>query len=88
MDTAPVHSALDTLSEWRALHAKPLQAATRVSTAGGSQIEVSQRLKRIPTILDKLRREPGMELGRMDDIGGNPARVGVHGRGGDGPIRT
>lgn len=30
----------------------------------------SQRLKRIPTILDKLRREPRMELGRMDDIGG------------------
>jgi putative GTP pyrophosphokinase len=70
-----VAAALDTLSEWRALHAKPLQAATmglrsRVATAGGSQIEVSQRLKRIPTILDKLRREPGMELGRMDDIGG------------------
>ncbi len=70
-----VAAALDTLSEWRAVHAKPLQAATmglrsRVSTAGCRQIEVSQRLKRIPTILDKLRREPGMELGRMDDIGG------------------
>jgi ppGpp synthetase/RelA/SpoT-type nucleotidyltranferase len=35
-----------------------------------SQIEVSQRLKRIPTIIDKLHREPGMNLGRMADIGG------------------
>lgn len=41
-----------------------------VKTAGCSRIEVSQRLKRASTILDKLRREPGMELGRMQDIGG------------------
>lgn len=31
---------------------------------------MSQRLKRIPTILDKLRREPKMALGRMHDVGG------------------
>ena len=33
-------------------------------------LEVSQRLKRLPTILDKLRREPTMALGNMQDIGG------------------
>lgn len=70
-----IFEALDTLEAWRAAHARPLQAATmglrsRVSTMGCSQIEVSQRLKRIPTIIDKLRREPGMNLGRMADIGG------------------
>lgn len=43
---------------------------SRVATMGCSQIEVSQRLERIPTIIDKLRREPGMNLGRMADIGG------------------
>jgi ppGpp synthetase/RelA/SpoT-type nucleotidyltranferase len=37
---------------------------------------VSQRLKRIPTILDKLSREPKMELGRMADIGGCRAVLG------------
>jgi putative GTP pyrophosphokinase len=67
--------ALDTLEAWRAVHARPLGAATmglrsRVSTMGCAHIEVSQRLKRIPTIIDKLRREPGMNLGRMHDIGG------------------
>lgn len=43
---------------------------SRVSTLGCGQMEVSQRLKRIPTIIDKLRREPKMRLGRMADIGG------------------
>ena len=32
--------------------------------------EVSQRLKRLPTIVDKLRREPTMKLSQMHDIGG------------------
>ena len=70
-----IFEALDILEAWRAAHARPLGAATmglrsRVTTMGCSQIEVSQRLKRIPTIIDKLRREPGMKLGRMHDIGG------------------
>ncbi|WP_078313164.1 MULTISPECIES: RelA/SpoT domain-containing protein [unclassified Mycobacterium] len=68
--------AVDVLVAWRAAHATPLATATmglrsRVQTAGcadGSR--VSQRLKRIPTILDKLHRQPKMELGRMHDIGG------------------
>lgn len=70
-----VSAALDVLTVWRTAHASPLQSATmglrsRVSTANCSQLEVSQRLKRIPTILNKLNREPGMMLGRMADIGG------------------
>jgi ppGpp synthetase/RelA/SpoT-type nucleotidyltranferase len=74
-DVSQLIAALDSLEAWRAAHARPLQTATmglrsRVSTAGCSQTEVSQRLKRIPTIIDKLRREPGMKLGRMHDIGG------------------
>lgn len=70
-----VSTALDVLTIWRAAHAVPLQSATmglrsRVATAQCRQLEVSQRLKRIPTILNKLNREPGMMLGRMADIGG------------------
>lgn len=34
------------------------------------EVEVSQRLKRIPTIIDKLVREPTMQLANMQDIGG------------------
>ena len=72
----PFVQALDVLWAWRAAHAQPLQAASmglrsRVTTAGCSEIRrVSQRLKRVPTIIDKLGREPDMSLGRMQDIGG------------------
>lgn len=37
--------------------------------------EVTQRLKRRQTILDKLRREPTLDLSRMQDIGGCRAVV-------------
>lgn len=72
----PFFQAFDVLETWRAAHAAPLQAATmglrsRVATARCSEAtRVSQRLKRIPTMMSKLRREPGMKLGRMADIGG------------------
>lgn len=36
----------------------------------GCPVQVSQRLKRIPTILDKLQREPTMQLANMHDVGG------------------
>lgn len=34
------------------------------------RLEVSQRLKRVPTIIDKLQREPTLQLANMQDIGG------------------
>lgn len=69
-----VQDALEVLFAWRTSHSKPLQTATmglrsRVQTEG-CQVEVSQRLKRVPTIIDKLYREPRMDLARMADIGG------------------
>lgn len=36
---------------------------------------VAQRLKRMPSIIAKLRRQPGMQLSRMQDIGGLRAVV-------------
>jgi ppGpp synthetase/RelA/SpoT-type nucleotidyltranferase len=67
-------AAYQTLADWRAAHQYPLIKATgglrsAVSTEK-CKVEVSQRLKRIPTIMDKLRREPEMELSRMQDFGG------------------
>lgn len=59
---------------WREQHAKPLRmvnANLRYYTGklpGGGF--VTQRLKRHNTIVDKLVREPRMQLTRMEDIGG------------------
>ncbi|MCF8784121.1 RelA/SpoT domain-containing protein [Rhodococcus ruber] len=78
-DWGDVSDALDIVEAWRAAHAAPLQAASmglrsRVNTVG-CWGQVSQRLKRVRTILDKLQREPRMELARMSDIGGCRAVV-------------
>jgi len=73
-------AALRTLLAFRAAHQYPLIKATmglRSSVATeGCIVEVSQRLKRVPTILDKLVRYPEMELARMQDIGGCRAVLG------------
>lgn len=37
---------------------------------GSTQVFVAQRLKRLPTIINKLERHPTMKLTRMQDIGG------------------
>lgn len=66
---------------WRAEHAYPMSLlmptlrnwADKYST---SHIKPSQRLKRIPQILGKLNRHPGMKLARMQDIGGARAVFG------------
>lgn len=64
------------VEEYRARHA---QSLTRVAAglryyvkeaAAGEPWSVGQRLKAMPTIMDKLTRHPGMELARMHDIGG------------------
>lgn len=67
--------AVDALIDYRASHQVPLTKATmglrsRVRTAKCQNLEVSQRLKRIGTIMDKLCREPTMKLANMQDIGG------------------
>jgi putative GTP pyrophosphokinase len=59
----------------RALHQMPLTKATMglrsmVKTAGCQDAKISQRLKRVPTIVDKLVREPTLALATMQDIGG------------------
>jgi len=36
----------------------------------GISARPTQRLKRIPTIIDKLERQPKMQLARMQDVGG------------------
>ena len=73
-DSEGLAAAIDTLVGFRALHAIPLQTATRglrsAVTSERLPVQVSQRLKRVPTIIDKLLREPTLPLSRMQDIGG------------------
>ena len=66
--------AFDVLDKWRISHAYPMntfQATLRkkVKLLPGDTL-VAQRLKRLPTIVDKLKKYPEMELSRMQDIGG------------------
>jgi (p)ppGpp synthase/HD superfamily hydrolase len=69
-----LESALETLSDWRALHLYPMNTfqATlrkRVNAVDPDGI-VAQRLKRTPTIIDKLKnRQKSLNLGQMQDIG-------------------
>jgi len=75
-----LESALQTLSDWRALHLTPMNTfqATLRKYVGESDPKgiVAQRLKRTPTIIDKLKnRQKGMDLGRMHDVGGLRAIV-------------
>lgn len=69
-----ISDPLEVLIAFRAAHAAPLAKANNglrsMVNTEGCRVEVSQRLKRIPTILDKLLREPTMALGNMGDIGG------------------
>ena len=64
-----VNDAFDVLVAYRAVHSLPLVKANNglrsmIRTAG-CEVEVSQRLKRIPTILGKLVREPSLPLSSM-----------------------
>ena len=71
---AEYQKALDLANRWRACHAYPtntFQATLRlkVKHCKGDPI-VAQRLKRMPTIIDKLVRYPNMQLTTMQDIAG------------------
>jgi len=71
--------ALDVLSNWRSSHALPLNAIQmnlrNVANRVCDRALVAQRLKRTPSIIAKLRRIRGMQLARMQDIGGCRAVV-------------
>ena len=70
--------AVDAVTWWRTLHAGPLSSVAanlryHVGKEGGrvsGRIEVTQRLKRLTTMIDKLVREPTMQVTQMQDIGG------------------
>lgn len=69
-----VREARDVIEAYRSAHAAPLHAAymglRSCLTTEAFDLDVSRRLKRLPTIEDKLRRLPTMDLSTMQDIGG------------------
>ena len=73
----PPLEATDLLFEFRAAFQSPMKKVTVGlrqfvvrELEQGAPITVGQRLKRAPQIIEKLTRHPGMELARMQDIGG------------------
>jgi ppGpp synthetase/RelA/SpoT-type nucleotidyltranferase len=62
------------LENWRTSHAYPIQSMLGYFRKKAFSIDenavIVQRLKRTPSILAKLRRENGMKLDRIEDIGG------------------
>lgn len=75
IDGPQVDEAIEAVEWWRGRHARPLarvNAGLRyyIRKAGVPEPEVTQRLKRFSTIVHKLGRQPGMQLSRMEDIGG------------------
>jgi ppGpp synthetase/RelA/SpoT-type nucleotidyltranferase len=79
LNPADINAALDVLTEFRAVHQRPLVKANNglrsMVRTEKCAVQVSQRLKRGVTILDKLVRQPTMALSRMQDIGGCRAIV-------------
>lgn len=70
--------AIEVVDWWRSEHARPLTlvaANLRYYAAEVGDPVVAQRLKRLPTIIGKMIREPRMKLSRMGDIGGVRAVV-------------
>ncbi len=67
------------LDSWRTCHVTPLNSfqtsLRRKLNKADETALISQRLKRTPSILSKLERNPSMKLARMQDIGGIRAVV-------------
>ena len=62
--------ALEVVDNWRAAHAFPLQVFYCNLSRKFDQYIVAQRIKRLNSIVEKLRREPRMNLWEMQDLGG------------------
>ena len=62
--------ALEVLNNWRSSHAYPLNIITNNLRRNTPNAIVVQRLKRLDSIENKLKRFPEMSLYRMQDLGG------------------
>lgn len=69
-----LQAARDVLSNYRLAHAFPLNAVTVTVRQRALELNqnavVAERRKRLPTIIDKLKRHPTMSVTTMQDLGG------------------
>ena len=68
-----IDEATNVTDNWRAAHAFPLHVIymhLRRMASSNSDIVVAERLKRLDSIINKLKREPSMSLWKMQDLGG------------------
>ena len=82
---APVRSdqdylaGLQSLWNWRAAHSYPLNALHMTLRNRAKAIDLKsitvQRLRRYDSIISKLERNPGMQMSRMQDVGGCRANL-------------
>lgn len=66
-------NATQVIDNWRAAHAYPLHVIymhLRRMASNRTDIVVAERLKRLHSIINKLKREPSMSLWTMQDLGG------------------
>lgn len=65
-----INQAFAILNSWRAAHVSPLNTIASSLTSNNPNAIVVQRLKRLDSIIEKLRRFPQMNLSKMQDLGG------------------
>ena len=69
-----VKRAMVVIDNWRAAHAYPLHVIythlRRMAKENDEKIIVAERLKRLDSIINKLKREKTMSLWTMQDLGG------------------
>lgn len=73
-------SAYEIVDNWRLCHSYPINTfqstlRTKLKKIDKSSFLVSQRIKRMPSIISKLKRFPKMQMARMQDLGGLRAVV-------------
>lgn len=79
IDSKEFYRSIPIFRNWRSAHAFPMQIMLDLLRKNAIRVDKKaiavQRLKRIPSIIDKLMREEHMSLNRMEDIAGCRAVV-------------
>lgn len=82
--TDAYNAAISELNQWRESHGSVMDYYFDLCNEISNHLKdktVAQRLKRLPTILDKIQRYPDMRLSRMQDIAGVRVIYKKHGHG-------
>ena len=78
-DQEAFRRAMDVVADWRTWHQGPVARFRTILEYVAGEVDpssfIATRLKRIPTIIEKLKRQPTMKLSTMQDIGGLRAVV-------------